>query len=58
VATKPVVARLPDGREYGFESDKIALREHPDAKILRYQNGDIYEEPEKKPAKADDEKKA
>ena len=31
-----------------------SAREHPDAKILRYQNGDIYEEPEKKPAKADD----
>lgn len=53
--TKPVVAQLKDGRELGFETEAIAKRLHPDAKIIRYQDGSPLEEPVK-PAKKPEKK--
>ena len=57
MAQKPVVAQLPDGRELGFESESIAKRLHPDATIVRYQDGSAIEEPAKPAAKKSTEKK-
>lgn len=37
--SKPIVAQLPDGREYGFDSAADALEVYPDADIVRYQDG-------------------
>lgn len=52
MASKPIVARLSDGREYGFETPAKARKVDPDAVILRYQDGTSYDEP--KPVKKDE----
>ena len=36
MASKPIVARLSDGREYGFETPAKARKVDADAVILRY----------------------
>jgi len=42
--SKPIVARLDNGEEYGFASREAALKLHPDATIVRYQDGTSLEE--------------
>ena len=42
--SKPVVAQLEDGSEWGFEDAATALRNHPTATILRYQDGTAIED--------------
>lgn len=42
--SKPVIARRPDGAEYGFVSADKAMSIFPDAVIVRYQDGTPYEE--------------
>ena len=51
MASKPIVARFPDGAEYGFDTPAEARKANPDAEVVRYQNGTAFEEP--KPAKKD-----
>lgn len=46
--SKPVVARRPNGAEYGFVDAETARKQFPDAKIVRYQDGSAYEEPKPK----------
>lgn len=55
MASKPIVARFPDGAEYGFDTPAKARKANPDAKIVRHQDGTEYEEPQpaKKDVKAD-----
>lgn len=51
MASKPIVARFPDGREYGFDTPAKARKANADAEILRNQDGTSYEPP--KPVKKD-----
>ena len=44
--TKPIVARLPDGTEYGFVDSETALSLHPEAVIVRHQDGSLLPEME------------
>lgn len=43
MASKPIVARLSDGREYGFESPSVAYTQDPEAVIIRHQDGTSFE---------------
>jgi len=36
---KPVVVRLPDGREVGLESPEAAAEHYPNGVVIAYQNG-------------------
>lgn len=54
--TKPIVVQLPDGREYGFESEAAARKVYPDAKPVRHQDGTALEEKPKKTDKDDGKK--
>lgn len=42
--SKDIVARLPDGTEYGFKDAETALALHPEAVIVRYQDGSLLPE--------------
>ena len=54
MASKPIVARFPDGAEYGFDTPAEARKANADAVIVRYQSGVAYEGDEAtKPAKKD-----
>lgn len=37
--SKPVVVRLPDGREVGLPSKEAAAKHYPDGVVVRYQDG-------------------
>ena len=45
MANKPIVARFPDGAEYGFDTPAEARKANADAVILRHQDGTEYVEP-------------
>lgn len=50
MASKPIVARLKSGEEYGYAS---AAKAPEGAKVIRYQDGTEYEEPKKADTKKD-----
>lgn len=54
---RPVVVQLPNGAEYGVASPAVAAKKYPDGKVVRYQDGEIFEEPKPKAAAKSDEKK-
>lgn len=43
--TKPVIIEYQDGQTYAVTSAAKAKSVHPDAKIVRYEDGTPYEEP-------------
>lgn len=45
MANKPIVARFPDGAEYGFDTPAEARKANADAVVVRYQDGTEYVEP-------------
>lgn len=44
-STKPVRIRYSSGAEYVVTSPAAAAKLHPDAKIVRYEDGTAYEAP-------------
>lgn len=43
--TRPLVIQYPDGAEYGVKDTETAARVHPNATIVRYQDGAPYTPP-------------
>lgn len=41
--SKPVIVEYSDGRQYGVESEAIAAKVHPDAKVISHQDGSPLE---------------
>ena len=60
MASKPIVARFPDGAEYGFDTPAEARKANADAVVVRYQDGTALDDSDapasKKSVKADDAK--
>ena len=54
--SRPLVVTYPDGREYGVKDAATAAKKHPDAKITRYQDGELYEAPKPKADKPAEKK--
>jgi len=54
--SKPVIAQLPNGAEYGFPDAAAARKQFPNATIVRYQTGEPYDAPKPAP-KADPDTK-
>lgn len=41
--SKPIIVEYKDGRQYGVETEAIARRVHPDAKVISHQDGSPIE---------------